>query len=216
MKVSSHQPAFLPWAGYWHKIAATDVCIIPTGVQWAKDGYLNRCEHNGGWLTIPTDARDTSAICTVKLVDDRMIGKAAKAMDQIAGAYKHRLAPLREVLLESRRGDLIWSMNTRLILRIAHILGVETKFEATTMIGDAGSKTGRLYQRIKAVVPSATAYYAGAGSKDYLHSAGMRGLALHRQVTLHQEPVPSIMQLIAQHDDPLAYINSLFSWERVS
>src|SRR3546814_3690829 len=57
MIVAIHQPNYLPWLGYFHKIARADVFVFLDDVQFSKNGYTNRVRILGDgaarWLTIP-------------------------------------------------------------------------------------------------------------------------------------------------------------------
>jgi len=57
MIVSINQPAYLPWLGYFHRIAVSDSHIILDHVQFEKNGFTNRNKvrtHEGwSWLTVP-------------------------------------------------------------------------------------------------------------------------------------------------------------------
>lgn len=57
MIVSIHQPAYLPWLGYIHKILHSDVFVILDTVQLEKNGFVNRnrVRTSSGiqWLTVP-------------------------------------------------------------------------------------------------------------------------------------------------------------------
>lgn len=57
MILSAHQPAYMPWLGYLHKIALCDRFVILDNVQFEKNSFINRNQiksPNGPiWLTIP-------------------------------------------------------------------------------------------------------------------------------------------------------------------
>ncbi|MFA6423042.1 MAG: WbqC family protein [Patescibacteria group bacterium] len=57
MLFSAHQPAYLPWLGYFHKLALSDKFVILDNVQFEKNSYTNRNQiktSNGPiWLTVP-------------------------------------------------------------------------------------------------------------------------------------------------------------------
>jgi len=55
--VSIHQPAYLPWLGYFDRIAKSDLFIVLDNVQFERNSFINRNKiktANGPiWLTIP-------------------------------------------------------------------------------------------------------------------------------------------------------------------
>ena len=57
MIVSINQPAYLPWLGYFERIAMSDLYIILDHVQYEKNSYTNRnkvrTKEGWCWLTVP-------------------------------------------------------------------------------------------------------------------------------------------------------------------
>lgn len=57
MILSINQPAYLPWLGYFHRIAASDVHIVLDHVQFEKNSFTNRnkirTQTGWCWLTVP-------------------------------------------------------------------------------------------------------------------------------------------------------------------
>lgn len=55
--LSAHQPACLPWLGYFHKIALSDKFVILDNVQFEKNSFINRNKIKTAqgviWLTVP-------------------------------------------------------------------------------------------------------------------------------------------------------------------
>ena len=62
MIVSIHQPAYLPWLGYFDRIAASDMFIFLDTVQFETNSFINRNRIKTAsgplWLTVPVLARD--------------------------------------------------------------------------------------------------------------------------------------------------------------
>lgn len=62
MILSAHQPAYLPWFGYIHKIALADQFVLLDAIQFEKNSFTNRNKiktSNGDtWLTIPVEMKD--------------------------------------------------------------------------------------------------------------------------------------------------------------
>ncbi len=57
MIVSIHQPAYLPWLGYFARIAMSDAHVILDDVQFEKNSFINRNKirtpDGCSWLTVP-------------------------------------------------------------------------------------------------------------------------------------------------------------------
>ena len=58
IKVSAHQPNFIPWVGFWHKLLHSNVFVITTGMQYVRRGFSNRVimGDNNSWATVPVRA----------------------------------------------------------------------------------------------------------------------------------------------------------------
>ena len=61
MILTAHQPAYMPWLGYFHKIALADNFVMLDSVQFEKNSFTNRNKiktSNGeAWLTIPVEMK---------------------------------------------------------------------------------------------------------------------------------------------------------------
>lgn len=62
MKIlTAHQPAYLPWLGYFHKMMLADEFVLLDAVQFEKNSFTNRNKikvSNGeAWLTIPVEMK---------------------------------------------------------------------------------------------------------------------------------------------------------------
>ena len=60
--VSAHQSTYLPWLGYYHRIAISDVHVVLDHVQFEKNSYTNRnivyTPNGPTWLTIPVKTKE--------------------------------------------------------------------------------------------------------------------------------------------------------------
>ena len=75
MIVSIHQPAYLPWLGYFDKIIRSDVFVYLDTVQIEKNSYSYRNKiktpQGSTWLTIPLKMKGhTSNAIKDVLIDD--------------------------------------------------------------------------------------------------------------------------------------------------
>lgn len=70
MIVSITQPAYLPWLGYFHRIAMSDLHIVLDHVQFEKNSFSNRnrirTKTDWMWLTVPVRTRGRFGSLTIK------------------------------------------------------------------------------------------------------------------------------------------------------
>ena len=80
--VAIHQPNYIPWAGYFFKIAHVDTFIFLDDVEYSKNSYINRNQiktPNGNlWLTVPVHSESESKINEVKISGNIWVKKHLK------------------------------------------------------------------------------------------------------------------------------------------
>jgi hypothetical protein len=78
MRVAIHQPHFLPWLGYPHRMAQVDLFVLLDHVQFERRNYQNRTmfRMNGEtrWLTVPVVQRSQKERIIDKEIDNRLDG----------------------------------------------------------------------------------------------------------------------------------------------
>lgn len=59
--ISIHQPVYLPWLGFFNKIARSDIFVFLDDVQYEKNGWQNRNKirtlDSSIWLTVPVKSK---------------------------------------------------------------------------------------------------------------------------------------------------------------
>jgi len=78
MIVAIHQPHFLPWLGYLHRMARADVFVLLDHVQFERRNYQNRAmirmDGEARWFTVPVVQRSQKERIVEKQIDNRMEG----------------------------------------------------------------------------------------------------------------------------------------------
>jgi hypothetical protein len=78
MIVVIHQPHFMPWLGYLHRMAQADVFVVLDHVQFERGNYQNRSricmESAARWLTVPVVQRSQKERIVDKEIDNRQEG----------------------------------------------------------------------------------------------------------------------------------------------
>src|SRR5262245_29725715 len=118
MKIAIHQPHFLPWLGYLHRMAQVDAFVLLDHVQFERRNYQNRTmiRMNGEarWLTVPVVQRSQKERIIDKEVDnsggERWWGRTVMStLQHTYGRTEHfrqYLPALREVI-ETPRARLV-------------------------------------------------------------------------------------------------------------
>ncbi len=173
MIVAIHQPNYLPWLGYFYKIARADVFVFLDDAQYSKNSYTNRVQVSepGGakWLTVPVSYNFGDLISDVRpAVPDW----PSRHMDTLRNYYRSapcfRAAwPRLKRLYEGVPDSDLASINRFLVEGIASELGLHCIYRASSGIptGEATSD-----DRLAALVASIDAdgtYLSGKGAAGY-------------------------------------------------
>ena len=177
MIVSIHQPNYLPWLGYFLKMARSDVFVFLDDVQFSKNGYTNRTRVLGAgeprWLTVPVSYEFGDPIRDVKASDPAW---RSKHLDALSNSY--RSAPhFRDTrsklgeLYDSLPDDNMATINRHLVDGIADLLSIDRLMLTSSDI-PVGGLVGddRLIALIKSV-NGATGYLSGRGGDNYQDEA---------------------------------------------
>jgi hypothetical protein len=171
-----HQPNYIPWPGYFHKLAACDVFVYLDAVQYPRGQSFaarNRIKTPNGvvFLTIPVSVpkghEGKASYLEVELADERWRDKHLKTVEQ---SYKR--APHFDEVFELyrdglERGKTLVDLNVGLIEAIAGYLGIETRrVRLSETLESFGEKSDLIVDVCKTV--GADVYLSGAGGgRDY-------------------------------------------------
>jgi hypothetical protein len=193
MIVAIHQPHFLPWLGYLHRMAQVDLFVLLDHVQFERRNYQNRTQirMNGEarWLSVPVVQKSQKERIVEKEVDNRPDGAkpwGPSHFSTLRHAYREAAffndysAALRQ-LLEARWERLVDLDQAGLdILRDA--FGIRTPLARSSELQVEGARAELILNICKAV--GATTLLVGfGGSRGYLDEAAFAGnnikLAFH-------------------------------------
>jgi hypothetical protein len=174
--VAIHQPNFLPWLGWFDKLARADVFILLDHVQFPRTSrgtYVNRVKLLVGakatWVTAPiVRARGSVQRIDEVLVDDAQPWRE-KALRTVEHNYRRAPAfedtfPLLDEIL-THTSDRLAELNEHGLRRLAQTIGLDAaKFVRSSSLSPRAASTELLIELTKAV--DGTTYLAGglAGS----------------------------------------------------
>lgn len=199
MRLAAHQPQYLPWLGYFDKIARADRFVLLDTVQYKKNEWQNRNRIRGAagwhWLTVPVHYRFPMSIREVTI--DETSGWRRKHREAIRQAYAR--APQREAIaapIEALLGRPIASLatlNAETVHLLGGMLGVSTPITlASTLEGIPEGPDQRLIALCRRF--GCGTYLAGAGGRDYMDLDAWKAAGIAVEFQDYRHPVYSQAQ----------------------
>ncbi len=149
MMISAHQPAFMPWLGYLHKVMVSDKFVILDDVQFEKNSFTNRnyiMGHNGViLLTVPIKLKNhmKSKIFDIKISNE--INWKKKHLNSIYLNYKN--SPYFKVhfhffeKIYSDNWNNLLDLNTIILKYLLKVFEIETEIVRLSDLDINGTKT---------------------------------------------------------------------------
>lgn len=217
MIVSINQPAYLPWLGYFERIARSDLHVVLDHVQFEKNSYTNRnkvrTREGTTWLTVPLATKGKFGDLAINTLEfaasDPWARKhwATLRMNYARAPFFARYAPAYEAIYAQA-----WSGFMPLVraLLAQHLrdLAIETPLRFSSEMGTAGTKSELVLNLCRAA--GATTYLSGKMGRDYLDEAAFAaaGIAVeyqdyehpvYAQVPAGFEPAMGVLDLLFNH-----------------
>jgi hypothetical protein len=192
--VAIHQPNFLPWIGYFYKIAKSDIFVFLDNVQYVKNSFVNRNKvktpQDAIWLTVPVSFKFGELINEVKI--NNQIPWREKHLKTFEMNYKR--ADFFEDVFEiikgiycSRDWQNLSDLNMSLTEAIARYLGLNTSFVRSSTLGVQAKSTELLIQIVKKV--GGDIYLSGFGGVKYQEETEFAKAGIKLMYTDFNHPV---------------------------
>ena len=211
MIVAIHQPCFLPWLGYLHRMAQADVFVLLDDVQFERANFQNRTrirmpcggarpaegarvpDYESRWLTVPVLQRSQKESILEKEVDNRLEGPRHWSAIQLAtlrhayreAAFTSLYLPVLKNLLSARWQHLA-SLNFALLEVLRDAFGIRTPVVRSSELGAQGAKSGLILDICRKL--GAGTFLGGmGGSREYLEREAFEraGVSVHWQEFRH-------------------------------
>ena len=170
--ISIHQPGYLPWFGFFHKMMYCDVFVFLDDVQYEKNGWQNRnkirTSDGSSWLTVPIKANLGTLINEVKIDNEQNWMKKHKKTIEInysKGKFFKQFWPLIEPIYE-KKFDLLLDLNMELIQTLMKILKIKTKTIFSSELGITTQGSNRILEICKSL--HSDEYISGSLGTNYL------------------------------------------------
>jgi hypothetical protein len=173
MIASIHQPAYLPWLGYFDKISKSDVHIFFDDAQYSKNNLFNRnrikTQIGELWLTVPIRYKSGRSICETEI--DNSSNWREKHWKTItcnyskARFFKEYAGMFEEIY--SRDWKILSDLTIAMNETICEIMGIKTKFYRSSELKAEGMSNEKLINLCKNI--GADVYLSGQGAKAYMN-----------------------------------------------
>jgi hypothetical protein len=190
MIVAAHQPSYLPWLGYFDKLAKADLFVVMDHLQFEAQNFQNRnrLKVNNGttWLTVPVEASpQADRICDKAICNSASPKEHWQRRSWLTIENHYRRSPFFAIYAEQLKDVYTrpWERLVDLDLHILQLackwLGIRRPIIRSSSLDLTGQKTDLLIDLCKKV--GAHAYLTGSGgSASYLDAEqmGRQGLGV--------------------------------------
>jgi len=177
MIVGIHQPNYLPYLGFFDKMAKSDIFVIYDDAQFNKSDFQHRNRiriyHGWKWLTVPVEKKRIP-INEVKIRNEVKTWKGVKWSDahfrDIHDNYKD--APYYSVYADElmriykRNYEKLVNLNMELIRFLMKAFDIDVEIVFSSDLGFTSKSTQRLVEIVESL--GGDVYLSGPKGRDYL------------------------------------------------
>jgi hypothetical protein len=176
--ISIHQPNYLPWIGYFDKIAKSDIFVFLDTVEFSKGSFTNRnriklSSGTAHWLTVPVLTKDTGSPPIKDIRVNNAVNWQKKHLETIRQNYGKasffpEVFPFLSQVMQAGAWPLLRDLNIALIKALLEQAGVSTKvYVASELDIDYGAK--QKSELLLAICKhfGAGTYLSGKGARQY-------------------------------------------------
>ncbi|MDR1992624.1 MAG: WbqC family protein [Nitrososphaerota archaeon] len=172
MIIFVHQPEYIPWLGFFDKLARCDTFVIYDDAQYQHGGFHNRNRIRTllgwEWLTAPISHGHPQTIKDVKISGTQWKNKQ---LNQITSNYRqtpyfNEYFPIFKDVITFNH-ELLVNLNLHFIKTVAGLLDIKVKMVRSSEFPYGGTeKNDKLVSMCKFF--GADVYLSGSGGKNYI------------------------------------------------
>jgi len=216
MIVSINQPAYLPWLGYFHRIAVSDAHIVLDHVQFEKNSFVNRNKirtpEGWCWLTVPVKTSGKFGELPINEIEIANETKwALKHWQSLRLNYaKAPFFGQHSAFFENiyaRPWHKLADLAGEITAYLLNAFGINTKIYFSSQMKASGKKDELVLNLCREL--GATAYLSGPLGRDYLREDlfGNHGIKVRYDDYQH----PTYPQLYSGFEPYMSALDLLFN-----
>jgi hypothetical protein len=215
--VTIHQPNYIPWLGFFHKLFISDIYVAFDDVQFEKNSYNNRnkikTSHGDYWLTVPiiTKGKSKETLINNAQIDNKQ-NWAKKHLKNIQSNYSKSKFYEDYIWFFEETFDKNWEilsdLNMHILRWILKELKIDTKIVVSSDLKNKDGKKDELVLNICKIF-KANIYVSGVLGKNYLNIDNFKkeGIYVYFQEYKH----PKYSQLWEDFIPNMSIIDLLFN-----
>lgn len=214
MRLTAHQPCYLPWLGLFKKIATADTFVLFDEVQYQPKDYNNRNKiwspQGPMWLTVPvyTNGHRLKTINQIEI--NNTLPWQRKHWKSIEQSYRkapywHSIATDLEWFYQSHWTHLT-ELNHGMLKYFLDVLGITVVYDRASKHDFRGQKSALVLDMCQQM--GASTYIFGALGKDYADVAAFEGAGIEVRFQDYQHP--TYVQFGGEFQSHLSIIDALF------
>jgi hypothetical protein len=174
---AGHQPNYLPWLGFFDKMAKSDIFIIEDDFLYEHNGFINRNRiktmQGAKWLTVPVrHAGYQQPINQIRIANSGEPDWANRHWltlkhNYIKAPYWDKYSGFFEETY-SQKWDRLIDLNLHLIKGLMRFLKIEKPLIMSSNLETCGKKSDLILAQCKAI--NADIQLSGAGAKNYIQT----------------------------------------------
>lgn len=195
MIVTAHQPAYLPWLGYIHKIALSDIFVILDDVQFEKNSFTNRNKiystQGELMLTVPIQMKGHIGKPIKEIRISNLENWRKKHLITILQSYRKApffdyYAPWLESIY-SKEWDFLIDLTNEILFFLIKEMNIKTKIIRQSDTGINSQKQDLVFDLCK--FTKADIYISGALGKDYIDVTPFKQAQIDVYFQNYQHPI---------------------------
>lgn len=172
MILTIHQPEYLPYIGFFERLAASDVFVIFDDVGYQKNGFINRnkikTEKGSKWITVPVLGKSPNSKINQVAIDNSKNWGASQwgaiVSSYSKAPYFKEYSDFFEEVFKKNWGS-ICDLDIYLLENINKFLDINSKILKSSDMDISGKGTERLISICKSL--KADYYLSGPGNEEH-------------------------------------------------
>lgn len=213
MIIFVHQPEYIPWLGFFDKLARCDTFVIYDNAQFQHGSFHNRNKirtaHGWKWLTIPIMHGHPQTIKDVRISGSDWKQKQLSVIKhnyEKTPYFKEYFPMIKEAITFNH--ELLIGLNLHLIKNIAQILNIKANMVRSSEFPYCGrEKNEKLVSMCKFL--GADTYLSGSGGKAYVEEGLFNEAKV--EVQWHNYGHPTYKQNFSGFQPNMSIIDLLFN-----